>query len=99
LHPVAFTKDSTFASWHHFIICRAMEHQVYFLSVNRAGEAWGNSILCPPWVDDQTRPTVMGEQEETRLMTIDKQVIDFVREMYPFRQDKLADYSVLGTGD
>lgn len=99
LHPVAFTKDSTFASWHHFVISRALEYQVYFLSVNRAGEMWGNSICCPPWIDNQTQPIVLGEQEEARLMTIGKQVIRSVRETYPFRQDKLADYSILGIGD
>lgn len=99
LHPVAFTKDNTFASWHHFVICRAMENQIYFLSVNRAGEAWGSSILCPPWVDDGTRPIVMGEREETRLMAIDKQIIHAVREMYPFSRDKLADYATLGKGN
>ncbi|MFQ5420933.1 MAG: carbon-nitrogen hydrolase family protein, partial [Anaerolineae bacterium] len=96
LHPVAFAKDATFASWHHFVICRAMEYQIYFLSVNRAGEMWGGSILCPPWVDYQTQPIILGEQEEARLMTIDKQVIASVREMYPFRRDKLADYAILG---
>ncbi|MCP5097336.1 MAG: carbon-nitrogen hydrolase family protein [Chloroflexi bacterium] len=95
LHPVAFTKDGTFASWHHFVISRALEHQIYFLSLNRAGEAWGNSILCPPWIDEERHPVMFGEQEELCVFTIDKQVIQSVREQYPFRMDKLADYSIL----
>ncbi len=99
LHPVAFTKDSTFASWHHFVISRALEYQVYFLSINRAGKAWGSSILCPPWIDEQRKPITMGEGEEARVLPIDKQVIRSVRETYPFREDKLADYSILGAGD
>jgi len=98
LHPVAFTKDATFASWHHFVISRALEYHVYFLSINRAGQAYGNSILCPPWIDDLTSPLTLGEEEEACIFTLDKQVIRSVRKTYPFRKDRLADYSVLGTG-
>jgi len=98
LHPVAFTKDSTFASWHHFVISRALEHHVYFLSINRAGPAFGSSILCPPWIDDQTSPLTLSEKEEASVFTLDKKVIHSVRETYPFRKDMLADYSVLETG-
>jgi nitrilase len=98
LHPVAFAKDGSFASWHHFVISRALEYQVYFLSLNRAGPTYGNSILCPPWIDDQTVPLTLGEKEEAGIFTLDKQVIHSVRETYPFRKDMLADYSVLGIG-
>jgi len=95
LHPVAFTKDETYASWHPFVIARALEHQIYFLSVNRAGSDWGNSILCPPWVDGITMPLTMGESEEAHLFSLDKQSIHSARDMFPFRQDRLADYSIL----
>ena len=99
LHPVAFTRDGTFESWRHFVVCRALENQVYYLSLNRAGRAWGNSIFCPPWVDEHTKPIILGQKEEARVFTIDKSVIRSVRETYPFRQDRLADYSTLATGD
>lgn len=99
LHPVAFTKDGSFASWHHFAICRALEYQVYFLSINRAGEMWGNSILCPPWIDDHVQPTILSEKEEAHLFIIDKNSIRAARETYPFRLDKLADYTALEIGD
>ncbi len=95
LHPVAFTKDATFASWHPFVICRALEHQVYFLSVNRAGEAWGNSILCPPWIDDDKKPLLFGEDEAAAVFQIDPAAIAAARAIYPFRADRLADYSIL----
>lgn len=98
LHPVAFAKDGTFASWHHFVITRALEYQVYFLSLNRAGHAYGNSILCPPWIDDHTSPLTLGEEEEACIFTLDKQIIQSAKETYPFRKDMMADYSVLGTG-
>lgn len=95
LHPVAFTKDATFASWHPFVICRALEHQIYFLSVNRAGEAWGSSIMCPPWIDDEKQPLVLGEDEQLVVFQIDKRAIAAAREIYPFRADRLTDYSAL----
>jgi nitrilase len=98
LHPVAFAKDGTFASWHHFVITRALEYQVYFLSLNRAGPMYGNSILCPPWIDDQTSPLILGDNEEACVFTLDKQVIHSARETYHFREDMLADYSILKNG-
>lgn len=99
LHPVAFTRDGTFESWHHFVVCRALENQVYFLSLNRAGRAWGNSIFCPPWVDAHTKPIILGEKEEACVITIDKSVIRSIRGTYPFRQDRLANYAALATVD
>ncbi len=99
LHPVAFAKDGSFASWHHFVIARALEHQIYFLSANRAGPMWGNSILCPPWIDGEIMPLTMGEDEELHLFTLDKQSIQTARETYPFCKDRLTDYSILQTGN
>ena len=99
LHPVAFMKDGSYTSWHPFVISRALEYQIYFLSINRAGQAYGNSILCPPWIDEQTSPLTLGEKEEACIFTLDKQMIHSVRETYPFRKDMLADYSGLGVGD
>ena len=95
LHPVAFAKDETFASWHHFVVTRALEHQIYFLSVNQAGPMWGHSILCPPWIDGEMMPLVMGEGEEALFFELDRRIIQSAREIYPFRQDRLADYSIL----
>ena len=92
LHPVAFTRDETFASWHHFVITRALENQVYVLSLNRAGTDWGNSIVCPPWVDSEHQAERLGLGEECRLVTTDRQLITAVRERIPLRADRLADY-------
>jgi predicted amidohydrolase len=97
LHPVAFTRDGSYESWPHFVICRALEHQVYFLSVNRAGRYWGGSILCPPWIDQKTRAVTLGTTKETRLFTLDRSFLQGVRDTYPFRLDKLPDYSQLHT--
>lgn len=95
IHPVAFYRDASFPSWHHFAVCRAMENQVYFLSLNRAGEAWGSSIFCPPWVDDETPANVFDNAEEFRRLRVDPEVIRRVRSTYRFRAERLDDYGSL----
>jgi len=75
LHPSTFQKDNTFSSWHPFVITRAMENQVYVLSLNRAGPDFGSSIFCPPWVDDNNIPTVLGSKEGILYGTVDKNLI------------------------
>ncbi|MDR5902463.1 carbon-nitrogen hydrolase family protein [Halomonas icarae] len=95
LHPVAFSKDLSYYSWHQFVTTRALENQVYFLSVNRSGEHFGQSFLCPPWIDDTLPATVLGESEEFHLMEVDPRVISDARARLPFRKDVLEDYSAL----
>lgn len=95
LHPVAFYQDQSFYSWRSFVITRALENQIYWLSVNRAGEKFGRSILCPPWVDDDTPETVLGAPQALAYFEVDKQSITQVRKRYPFQQDKRDDYAVL----
>lgn len=95
LHPVAFTRDATFESWHNFVITRALENQVYFLSLNRAGKDWGKSMFCPPWIDEITKPEIMGCKEEFRIFELDTGIIKQVRETYSFDKDRLKDYYIL----
>ena len=95
LHPVAFFKDETYATWHRFAIARAVENQVYFLSVNRAGDQWGQTILCPPWVDVTSEPTVMGEEESSEVIRLSKVQIEQVRTKYPILHDQHSDYTKL----
>ena len=95
LHPVAFTKDETFESWHPFIITRAIENQIYFLSLNQAGEQWGSSIFCPPWIDGRQQPTLFGSEAEANIFVIEKERIATARAQYPYAQDKLANYASL----
>lgn len=45
-----------FLAWHSFAVTRAMENQVYLLSLNRAGADYGGSVFCPPWLDDDHPP-------------------------------------------
>ncbi len=95
IHPVAFAQDITFHSWHHFAVSRALENQVYFISVNRGGPHFGHSIICPPWIDDKTKPTVLGEEEEFFVVEFDHSVITQVRETIPYRKDTLDSYQAL----
>jgi len=91
LHCGAYFRDESFASWHNFAITRAIENQIYFCSVNRAGENYGHSILCGPWVDE-IQPPVFLSQHNEQLMTlaIDREEIVRVRREYPFLSDRSA---------
>jgi len=95
LHPVAFAQDLSFHTWKQFVVSRALENQVYFMSVNQSGDHFGQSIICPPWVDDKVQPEVFGQGEEFRVVEVDHKVIDQVRKDIPYRRDTLDDYDVL----
>ncbi len=95
LHPCAFTRDTTFFSWHSFVITRALENLVYFLSVNRAGEEWGKSIVCPPWINEGVQPLVLGSGEDFMPVRVEKKMLKNRRKEFPFERDALADYGVL----
>ncbi|MGM0693208.1 MAG: carbon-nitrogen hydrolase family protein [Pseudomonadota bacterium] len=95
LHPVAFTRDFSFASWHAFVTARAMENQLYWLSLNRAGGEWGQSLLSPPLVDDDTPPLIFGRDEQWRWLTLEKQAIDRARARLPLGRDRRDDLEAL----
>ena len=95
LHPVAFYRDESAYSWRAFAVARALENQVYLLSLNRAGPAWGGSIFCPPWVDEAERETVLGTAEECRAFNVDPVVLAAARQRIPYRRDRRGDYQSL----
>ena len=95
LHPVAFARDMTFATWHPFVITRALENQIYFLSLNQAGDYFGKSIVCPPWVDEDHQPLVMDCEEGFHVVEIDVQELQKVRATIPYARDALANYKDL----
>ena len=95
IHPVAFYRDRSFPSWHHIATARAVENQIYYLSLNRAGEAFGESIWCPPWIDDELAPDRFGTKQAFRYFTVDSKIIDRVRDEYPFADDRLPEYGKL----
>ncbi|WP_223427636.1 carbon-nitrogen hydrolase family protein [Tateyamaria pelophila] len=96
LHCGAYYRDESFMTWHNFAIARAMENQVFLLSLNRAGKTWGNSIFCPPWMDENTLPLHFAETgEEFRHVEITKEQKVQARTDYTFLKDRLPDYRVL----
>lgn len=95
LHPVAFYRDSTFASWHQCVITRAIENQVHFLSLNRGGENYGASIFASPWMDGDKQPVAFEDKESFRLLEVDSAYTAEVRQQYPYREDRVEDYSSL----
>jgi len=96
LHCGAYFRDESFATWHSFVTTRAMENQLYIVSLNRAGKCYGDSIFCPPWVD-QNHPAELFDphREELRFLQINRQRMVQVRAEYTFLADRLPDYAVL----
>lgn len=95
LHPVAFARDDTFASWHAFAVARALEWQVHFLSLNRAGTNFGRSIYVPPWVDESVAPRVFGDGEEIVYLELDTATVARCRREHPLQADRRNDYREL----
>lgn len=93
LHPSAYFRDESFYSWHAFAMSRAIENQVYFLSLNRAGTSYGMSLCCAPWVDETRGPVLFAEHKETLVHVIlQKAEIMEARNKYSFLKDRLEDY-------
>jgi len=93
LHCGAYYRDESFASWHSFAITRAMENQLYLLSLNRAGEQYGDSIFCLPWMDEQQAAVRFAiHDEDFRYLKIERSKIEAAREQYTFLEDRLTDY-------
>jgi predicted amidohydrolase len=95
LHCGAYYRDTSFATWHDFTTTRALENQIFFLSLNRAGLHYGNSRFCYPWMDEDHTPIQFAEHsEEFRIIDLDPNEISQARETYSFLKDRLADYNI-----
>ena len=97
LHPVAFSQDGSFASWRSFVCTRALENNIYWLSINRAGEGWGHSVFCPPWFESESEVVSLGETEELHRVELDHERLQYAKETYPIGYDRLSDYTRLET--
>ena len=93
LHCGAYFRDESFPSWHSFAITRAMENQIYLLSLNRAGADYGGSIFCPPWIDDdQPAQYFETHDEDFRHLELDPALLLDVRSQYTFLKDRHLAY-------
>jgi len=96
LHCGAYARDESFATWHDFATTRALENQVYFLSLNRAGEQFGNSAFVLPSMGLPDAKTVFQDHDEDlRYFDIDAETIARTRASYTFLSDRLDDYETL----
>lgn len=95
LHCGAYFRDKSFHTWHSFAIARALENQIFFMSLNRAGNNYGNSLLCWPWLDEDTAPVRFSENaEEFKFLRLEKRQLRSVRREYSFLKDRLPDYEI-----
>ena len=98
LHTGAYARDPSFDSWHAFVKTRAMENQIYMVSLNRAGEQFGRSVFMPPWVDEDKLPMLFAEHnEDFKSLTLEKKTINFAREEFHFLDDHLPSYDLATT--
>jgi omega-amidase len=96
LHCGAYFRDASFATWHDFATTRALENQVFFLSLNRAGADYGNSTFCYPWIDEARQAVPFARHDEQLInIEINPAEIAEVRETYSFLKDRLPDYAKL----
>ncbi|SLN45226.1 (R)-stereoselective amidase [Roseovarius albus] len=93
LHCGAYYRDDSFATWHHFAMARAIENQVFFSSLNRAGVNYGNSLFCYPWMDGNIKPETFPDRDEVfKRFTLDRATLLKARRDYTFLKDRLPDY-------
>jgi nitrilase len=95
LHCGAYYRDESFHTWHMFAVTRALENQVFFLSLNRAGDTYGKSLFCLPWHDETNPPTEFHEtKEDLRCLSLNKADILAARRDYSFLKDRLPSYNL-----
>ncbi len=95
LHCGAYFRDPSFETWHAFATARAIENQVFFLSLNRAGRDYGNSLFCYPWMDENRKPeTFAAHDEELRHIVVDRRDMQDARANYTFLKDRLNSYDL-----
>lgn len=96
LHCGAYYRDESFATWHDFAVTRAMENQIFLLSLNRAGARWGNSVFCRPWMDENAPPDRFSDTaQDFRYLNLSKRELVEARDSYTFLKDRLTDYDAL----
>ncbi|MFT5261233.1 MAG: putative amidohydrolase [Saprospiraceae bacterium] len=95
LHCGAYYRDESFETWHPFAKTRAMENQVYLLSLNRAGTHYGQSLFCEPWIDEKNAAVEFDHHEEQFMrLELHKQVLLNARDNYTFLKDRLSTYNL-----
>ena len=84
LQPAAFSRDFSFRTWKSFRETRAVENSIYWVGVNYAGAYYGNSSFNPPWIDEDSEPTVLAMKEGVLVGTVERSILDHVRSTMPY---------------
>jgi nitrilase len=99
LHCGAYFRDPSFHTWHAFAITRAVENQVFLLSLNRAGPDFGGSLFCYPWMDETLGPLHFDDhREDFRRITINRNSLTAARTDYTFLHDRRSTYTLPAEG-
>ena len=95
IHSGAYYRDPSFSSWHAFALTRAVENQIYFLSLNRAGQHYGDSLFVPPWIDENIRPSGFPAHDEAcQLFECRKESMRTARQDFAFLAERLRTYEL-----
>ena len=98
LHPSCFPNDGSFSTWHTFVRARAVENQVYVLSLSRAHPHFGSSIAVGPSPPACLLSPILGSGEEVLAVEVKRDVLAGARAEYTFRADRRTDYTALRQG-
>lgn len=94
MHCGAYFRDASFATWHSFATARAIENQIFYLSLNRAGRAYGKSLFCWPWMDEDRPPERFASDiEEYRRIELYHDALIAARREYSFLKDRRSSYT------
>lgn len=100
LHCGAYFRDPSFHTWHAFAITRAIENQVFFLSLNRAGADYGGSLFCYPWMDETVGPVYFETHiEDFQRITLERGAMAQARSEYTFLRDRRDTYAMPAEGE
>ena len=80
---------------HPFVITRAVENQIYVMSLSRAHPHFGESVAVGPVPHLASERQVLGRGPELLPLLVERPVLEAAREEYAFRVDRRSDYADL----
>ena len=95
LHATAFLKDDTYKSWAPFVITRALENEVYLLSQNFAGDAFGGTLFSPPDFNGSRQVERLPDQEFFHVFDVDEALLAEKKETPGYLDVRREDYDRL----
>lgn len=91
LQPAAFSRDISFRTWKSFRETRAVENSIYFVAVNYAGEYYGDTAICEPWIDGDNEPEMLGTDEGVLVKEVDRELLTRIRSEFPYYNQLMSE--------